>query len=202
MGVKALSKSGHNCMPKGRSKLGSGSAFRISVALDDILEVAYGDSYVCSDRSRRCADELARFRCFRTRNDAEEGKIRRHVSARVKLKAKELRTNGSRIGRRLVEGVTRRGRQLKATWECGGGGERGCEKEKILIELTPWNRPRLPWLRCGSRNWLAEIGQNPTAARHVIGDEHTIMMIEPSEVSDAVEYIYGSVYLKSEVFLS
>jgi hypothetical protein len=30
-------------MPKGRSKLGSGSAFRISVALDDIVEAAYGD---------------------------------------------------------------------------------------------------------------------------------------------------------------
>ena len=30
-------------MPKGRSKLGSGSAFMISVALDDIVESLYGD---------------------------------------------------------------------------------------------------------------------------------------------------------------
>lgn len=42
-GVKAMSKRGHNFTPNGRSKLGSGSAFRISAALDDIVEAGYGD---------------------------------------------------------------------------------------------------------------------------------------------------------------
>ena len=41
MGVKTLSKRGHNCTPKGRSKLGNGSAFRTSVALDDMVEASY-----------------------------------------------------------------------------------------------------------------------------------------------------------------
>jgi hypothetical protein len=38
-----MSKRGHNFTPNGRSKLGSGSAFRISAALDDIVEAGYGD---------------------------------------------------------------------------------------------------------------------------------------------------------------
>jgi len=39
---KALSKMGHNSTPNGRSILGRGSDFRISVVLDDIVEVGYG----------------------------------------------------------------------------------------------------------------------------------------------------------------
>ena len=42
-GVKTLSKIGHNRTPKGLSKLGNGSALRISVALDDIVRASYGD---------------------------------------------------------------------------------------------------------------------------------------------------------------
>ena len=41
--LKALSKMGHNCTPKGLSILGSGSAFKRSAVLDDIVGIGYGD---------------------------------------------------------------------------------------------------------------------------------------------------------------
>ena len=41
-------------MPNGRSKLGSGSAFRISVALDDIAEAAYEDRMSAAMMDKLC----------------------------------------------------------------------------------------------------------------------------------------------------
>lgn len=75
MAEKALSKRGHNCTPKGRSIVGIGSDFKMSVG-DDMV----GCRYVCSFQCSRIFLSQVFFQRFLFRKIRERAKIQ--VSAR------------------------------------------------------------------------------------------------------------------------
>jgi len=122
--VKALSKTGHNSMPKGRSILGRGIDLRISKASEDILAVEDGDSYVCSERrGGNCAglgflEEEGEDVRYEVQRDRSRTKIKRcsrveHVAQSsttqgLKLKVKKQLIKGIYREVKLEQGVTRR----------------------------------------------------------------------------------------------